>query len=151
MHRPHSDACRARNAMAFLMTAAGSYNSPQARRVNITKRIIDKFGPTEGCKKCATWTHLDLARVDNHSGACRARVEALMAADPEFRCRYPPGRFRAQPDRGAESLEEQGTPSPPDATAAAGSSAVPVNGEGGTAEDEARGIALRLVKLEPTG
>ena len=51
------------------------------------------------------------------------------------------------------SKEEQGAPSPPDATpdatAAAGSSAVPVQGEGGTAEDETRGIALHLVKSEP--
>ena len=52
-------------------------------------------------------------------------------------------------DRGAEPSEEPRAPSPPDATAAAGSSAVPVKGEGGTAEDEARGIALRLVKSEP--
>ena len=37
-----------------------------------------------------------------------------------------------------------------DATAAAGLSAVLVQGEGGdTAEDKARGIALHLVKLEP--
>ena len=59
-------------------------------------------------------------------------------------------KCRAQQARsGAAPSEEQRAPSLPDVTAAAGSSAVPVKGEGGTAEDDARGIALRLVKSEP--
>ena len=103
-----------------------------------------------------------------HSRKCRARVEALVAADPEVRLWLGNARKRrnfekymewrakraeagAEPssrDRGAEPSEDQTAPSPPEATAAAGSAAVPVQGEGGAAEDEARGIALRLVKLE---
>ena len=58
-------------------------------------------------------------------------------------------KCRAQQARsGAEPSEEPRAPSSPDATTAASSSAVTVKGEGGTAEDEARGIALRLVKSE---
>ena len=41
-------------------------------------------------------------------------------------------------DGGAAPSEEPKAPSPPRATAAAGSSAVPVQGEGATAEDETR-------------
>ena len=58
-------------------------------------------------------------------------------------------KCKAQQARsGAEPSEEPRVPSPPGATAAAGSSAVTVKGEGGAAEDEARGIALRPVKSE---
>ena len=98
------------------------------------KTIWNKFGPTEGCKKCAAMqSHIA------HSDACRARAEALMEADPEFR-KTPESAKRAEPsrrDRGAEQSQEPRAPSPPDATAAAGSSAVPVQGE-------ARGFSLTL-------
>ena len=64
------------------VTVARSVESdiPQPRpRVYITKAIMDKVGPTTaGCKRCAG------ALSYNHSEACRARVEALMAADPAF-------------------------------------------------------------------
>ena len=127
----------------------------------ITKTIMDKVGPTEGCKRCAGIEliddhgkryHTDLPGIGLHSDACRARVEALMAADPELRKRLENAQKRkeeymakraeagAEPsrrDRGAEPSEEQRAPSPPDATAAAGSSAVPVQGE-------ARGLSLTL-------
>ena len=86
---------------------------------------------------------------------CRARVEALMAAGPELRKWLDYGQERKEEytakraEAGAEPSEEQRATSPPDATAAAGSSAVPVQCEGATAEDEAMGIARRLVKWEP--
>ena len=134
----------------------------QASRVKLTKAIIDKVGPIEGCTRRAgieliddhcIWHHTDLS-VDNrkHSDKCSARVEALMAADLELRKRLESAQKRqeeymvkraeagAEPsrrDRGAEPPEEPRAPSPPDATAAAGFSAVPVQGE-------ARGLSLTL-------
>ena len=87
-----------------------------------------------------------------HSDACRARVEALMAADPELREMLEsaqkrndeymakmaePGAEPSRRDRGTEPSEEPRAPSPLDATAAAGSPAV-------LAECEARGFSLTL-------
>ena len=91
--------------------------------------------------------------TSTHSYACRARVEALMAADPELRKRLESAQKRqeeymakraeagAEPsrrDRGAEPSEEPSAPSPPDATASAGSSAVL------DIQGEARGFSLTL-------
>ena len=142
-------------------------------RMYITKALIDQIGPTEGCMRCAG----DLIG-GRHSDACRARVKLLMAVDPELAVRrshdpwwHNSGALWRQNveeeyvaknadagelirhNLGAEFSEEQGAPSPPDATVAAGSSAVLVQGEEGTAEDEVRGMAHRLVnfKLEPAG
>ena len=113
-------------------------------------KVHKKMGPTEeGCDKCAG------KLCHGHSEACRARVEALVAADPEARFwleneqkriskrewrmakRAEVGAEPSRRDRGAELSEEQRAPSPPDATAAAGFSAVPVQGE-------ARGRLLTL-------
>ena len=56
---------------------------PQARRVLITRDILERVGYTLGCSKCTAVLanekrHPALA----HSAACRARIEELMAKDP---------------------------------------------------------------------
>ena len=124
------------------VTVARSVESDitKARRVRLNKTVMEKFGPTDGCKQCAGCYHY----VTSHSNACRARVEALMAADPEFLKMLESAQKRkeeyiakladagAEPnsrDQGSELSEEPRAPSPLDATAAAGSSAVPVSGE----------------------
>ena len=122
------------------MSASGDLR--KQRRVNLTKKIFAEIGPTEGCMMC-DYRQCHLYRGD-HSNACRARVEALMAADPELRKMLESAQTRkeeymaklaeagAEPcrrDRRAGLSEEPRAPSPPDATAAAGSSAYPAQGE----------------------
>ena len=61
---------------------------PVARRLMITKDILDKVEYTDGCRKCRDILEGDRSRPGlSHSEECRARVIARMQADPELRPR----------------------------------------------------------------
>ena len=56
---------------------------PQSRRMMISRDLILRFGPTEGCAKCRFLMAGDQSQPAlGHNAACRTRIEALLAQDP---------------------------------------------------------------------
>ena len=55
---------------------------PEVRRVYITRDVISKFGPTDGCRKCRLMASGDPAHQQvHHNELCRSRIEELMKSD----------------------------------------------------------------------
>ena len=56
------------------------------KRVQITKEMVRRFGPTKNCKKCAGVASGDGGYQQvHHSEACRLRMEEAMLDDESFR------------------------------------------------------------------
>ena len=54
----------------------------QTRRAQVRREVVDKFGPTPGCKKCRCLIARDRAyQYVHHHEECRTRMEALMRED----------------------------------------------------------------------
>ena len=54
------------------------------RDFKITKRILDKYGYTEGCRACGAHSRGTTSGAQ-HTRECRSRLEKLMTEDPEER------------------------------------------------------------------
>ena len=69
-------------------TAVRSFESliPQARRVLITRDLLERFGHTPGCSKCAAILANDKRQPTRaHNAECRARIERLVAEYPTLK------------------------------------------------------------------
>ena len=72
------------------------------KRVHITKQVVERFGPTRGCRKCRGMVNNDKSyRFVHHSEDCRTRREKAMREDEDFRDKA----MRAESRRSARMSE----------------------------------------------
>ena len=77
------------------------------KRVQITKEVVKRFGPTEGCRKCRGVLAGDNAyKFVHHSETCRSRLEEMMKEDEHFKMQVENAE-RRQVERIAEVLERK--------------------------------------------
>ena len=68
---------------------------PAARRMMISRDVVDRYGPSEGCTKCQAISNGDYSNPSlGHSAGCRMRMEARMTEDPQMARRLDRARQR---------------------------------------------------------